>query len=108
MLGIVLRFILSAVVLWFVGLIVPGFYVAGFLGALAGAIVISILSAIIEGIFGKKVSPHRRGFTGFIVAAIVLYATQFIVPSIRISIVGALIASFVIGLIDAVVPTNLR
>jgi len=96
MLGIVLRFILSALVLLFVGFIVPGFYVAGFIGALIGAIVISILTAIIEGIFGKKVSPQRRGFTGFIVAAIVLYLTQFIVPSISVSIIGALIASFVI------------
>jgi len=40
---------------------------------------------------------------------VVIYLAQFIVPAqISASILGALIAAFVIGLIDAVVPTMIR
>lgn len=78
------------------------------MGALLAAVVIAILGYIAESLFGRNVSPQGRGLVGFLTAAVVIYLTQFIVPSVEVSILGALIASAVIGLIDAVVPTELR
>lgn len=41
-------FILNGIILWFVGYLVAGFAVAGFFSALLGAIVISILSIVLN------------------------------------------------------------
>ncbi|WP_026485592.1 phage holin family protein [Caldanaerobius polysaccharolyticus] len=109
MLGAIVRFIVSALVLLVISYILPGFKVAGFWGALIAAVVISVLGWVVESIFGDKISPQRRGIVGFIVAAVVIYASQFIVPgSISVSLLGALIASLIIGVVDAFVPTELR
>ena len=109
MLGLVVRFIVSALVLLIVSWLLPGISVAGFTGALLAAIVIAILGWGAEKLMGKKVSPQARGLIGFLTAAVVIYLTQFILPGLMsVSIFGALLASLVIGLIDAIVPTELR
>ncbi|SHJ94678.1 putative membrane protein [Anaerobranca californiensis DSM 14826] len=108
MVGLIVRFIVSALVLMLLGFFLPGFGAIGFTGALLAAVVIAVLGYIVERLFGKNVSPQNRGITGFIVSAVVIYMAQFIVPQLQVSIFGALLASFVIGLIDAVVPTELR
>ncbi|SHE31324.1 Uncharacterized membrane protein YvlD, DUF360 family [Caldanaerobius fijiensis DSM 17918] len=109
MLGAIVRFIVSALVLLVISYLLPGFRVAGFWGALIAAVVIAVLGWVVESIFGDKISPQRRGIVGFLVAAVVIYASQFIVPgAISVSIWGALIASLVIGIVDAFVPTELR
>ena len=63
---------------------------------------------LIEVILGRAVSPYARGIVGFLVSAVVIYATKFIVPGMTVSIAGALLAAFVIGLVDMFVPTTLR
>lgn len=108
MIGAVVRFVVSALVLLFVSFLVPGFKVGGFVGALIAAVVISVLGYIVESLFGREVSPQGRGLVGFFTAAGVIYLTQFIVASMEVSIIGALLASAVIGVIDAIVPTELR
>jgi putative membrane protein len=62
----------------------------------------------IEAILGERVSPQSRGIVGFIVAAIVIYVAQYLVPGMTVSILGALLASLVVGIIDAFVPTVIR
>lgn len=104
----IVRFIVSALVLMFVGFLVPGFGPIGFWNALIAAVVISVLGYIIEALVGKNVSPQGRGIIGFLTAAVVIYLTQYIVPALNVSILGALIASLVIGIIDIFVPTELR
>jgi len=109
MLGTIVRFIVSALVLLVIGFLIPGVSVAGFWGALITAIVIAVLGYIVEAILGDKVSPRSRGIVGFLTAAVVIYVAQFIVPNLfSVSLIGALIAAFIIGLIDAFVPTELR
>lgn len=108
MLGMIVRFIVSAIVLLFVGFLVPGFAVAGFWWALVAAIAIAIIGYLVEALFGKNISPQNRGIVGFLTAAVVIYLSQFIVPGITVTIFGALLASLVIGIIDAFVPTKLR
>ncbi|MGI6081402.1 MAG: phage holin family protein [Limnochordia bacterium] len=107
-LGAVVRFVVSALVLMLVGLIVPGFQIMGFGNALLAALVIAAVGWLIEATMGKRVSPYSRGVVGFLVSAVVIWATQFVVPSMEVGILGALLAAFVIGIIDLFVPTTVR
>ncbi|HHW45184.1 phage holin family protein [Desulfofundulus thermobenzoicus] len=108
--GLIVRFVVSALVLIVVSWLSPGFVLrGGFVGALIAAVVIAVLGYIAEALLGNRVSPQSRGLVGFITAAVVIYLAQFIIPGLlSVNILGALISAFVIGLIDAVVPTVLR
>lgn len=104
----VVRFIISALVLMLVGLVTPGFRTMGFMNALVAAAVIAALAYVVEILLGKNISPFGRGGIGFVISAIVIFVAQYIVPGMQVSIVGALIAAFLIGVIDSFVPTMLR
>jgi len=108
--GVIIRFVVSAIVLMIVSWVSPGFVVkGGFVGALIAAAVIALLGYLVELLLGERISPQSRGLVGFVVAAVVIYLAQFIIPGLlSVSLIGALIAAFVIGLIDAFVPTLLR
>lgn len=107
--GFIVRFIVSALVLMLVAAVLPGIRVAGLGGALVAAAVIAILGYIVEKLLGDRVSPQSRGLVGFVSGALVIYLAQYVVPaSIDVSIIGALLAAFVIGLVDAVIPTLIR
>ena len=103
-LGHVVRFIVSAIVLMVVGWIVPQFAVGGFWSALMLALIIALLGWAIESIFGKKVTPFGRGIVGFLVSALVIYVSQFIISDVRVTIIGSLLAALVIGIIDLFIP----
>lgn len=108
-LGSLVTLVVSAVVLLAAGALLPGFSVAGFWGALKAALVITILSFIIERLLGRRVSPRGRGLVAFLAGALVIYLAQYVLPgSVHATMFGALLASFVIGLVDAIVPTNIR
>ena len=107
--GFIVRFIISALVLLLVAAVLPGIRVNGFTGALIAAAVIAVLGFAAEKLLGDKVSPQSRGLVGFITAAAVIYLAKFIVPGyLDVSILGALLAAFVIGIVDAFVPTLIR
>ncbi|MFF2888937.1 phage holin family protein [Paenibacillus sp. NPDC057967] len=105
-LGHVVRFIVSALVLMVVGFIVPQFSVGGFWSAFFLALVIAALGWIIEGIFGKKVTPFGRGIVGFIASAAVIWIAQFIVGGVTVTWLGAILAALVIGIIDLFIPVS--
>ena len=107
-LGHIVRFIVSAIVLMVVSFITPGFRGLTFTTALLAAIAIAIIGYVLEMLFGKKISPYGRGGIGFLVSAAIFYFIQFIIPGMRVSIIGALIAAFIVGIIDAFVPTEVR
>lgn len=104
-LGHVVRFIVSAIVLMVVGFIVPQFSVGGFWSALFLALVIAALGWIIEGIFGKRVTPFGRGIVGFLASAAVIWIAQFIVGGVSVTWLGAILAALVIGIVDLFIPT---
>lgn len=103
----IVRFVVSALVLMFIGLIVPGFSTLSFWNALLAAVVIAGIGYLIEAAIGRNVSPFGRG-CGISGVCAVIYVTQFIVPALRVTVLGALIAAFIIGLIDMFIPTTLR
>jgi uncharacterized membrane protein YvlD (DUF360 family) len=106
--GAVVRFVVSAIVLMLLGYVVPGFSHLTFWSALLAALVIALVGYLIEALFGKSVSPYGRGIVGFLVAAAVIYVAQLVVPGMHVTIIGALIAAFVIGLVDLFIPTAVR
>ncbi|MGE5542636.1 MAG: phage holin family protein [Bacillota bacterium] len=108
MVRFLIRLVVSAIVLLVIQYLIPGFRVFGFLNALLAAVVIAVIGYIAETLLGKNISPQRRGIVGFVTAAVVIYLAQYFVPTMRVSIFGALLASLVIGLVDSVVPTELR
>lgn len=105
-LGHVGRFVVATLVLMVVGWIVPQFSIGGFWSALLLALVIALLGWIVEGIFGKKATPFGRGIVGFIVSALVIWIAQFVVSGVSVSILGAILAALVIGIIDLFLPVS--
>lgn len=105
-LGHVVRFIVAALVLMLVGYIVPQFSVGGFWSALFLALVIAAIGWIVEGIFGKRITPFGRGIVGFIASVVVIWLAQFIVGGVTATWLGAILAALVIGIIDLFIPVS--
>ncbi|NPV72051.1 MAG: phage holin family protein [Firmicutes bacterium] len=108
MVRFLIRLVVSAIVLLVVQWLIPGFRLFGLLNALLAAVVIAVLGYIAETLLGKRISPQSRGVVGFVTAAVVIYLAQYFVPTMRVSVFGALLASLIIGVIDSIVPTEIR
>lgn len=102
--GWVGRLVLTAVILAIASFFTPGFSITGMWSYLIAALVISILDYLVEAFMGVDASPFGRGIKGFFIAAIILYVTQFFVPAMSVSIMGAILAALAIGILDAVIP----
>lgn len=105
-LSTLLKFVINAVVLLAVSFLVPGFVVVGFWTAFLAAIVITLLDYLASAVFKMDASPFGRGLSGFIIAAVIIYITQFFVSGVAVSFLGAIIAALIIGLFDAIIPTD--
>ncbi|NMM62299.1 phage holin family protein [Clostridium sp. P21] len=98
------RFIAVAVILAITSFLTPGFTIIGMWSFLLAAVVISVIDYLVESFMGVDASPFGKGIKGFIIAAIIIYLAQFLVPNMRVSVVGSILAALVIGVIDAVFP----
>ena len=102
--SLVIRFIVTSVILAITSFLIPGFVITGLGSIVLAAIVISILDYGIEKLMGVDASPFGKGLKGFVIAAIILYIAQFIVPGMGVSIIGAIFAAIFIGILDAILP----
>ncbi|MEG1131994.1 MAG: phage holin family protein [Romboutsia sp.] len=100
------RFILVAIILVITSFVTPGFTINGMWSFLIAAIVISGLDFLVELLMGVDASPFGKGIKGFVIAAIIIYLAQFLVPNMGVTIIGALLASIVIGILDAIFPAR--
>ena len=100
------RFILVAVILMITSFVTPGFSINGIWSFLIAAVVISGLDYLVELLMGVDASPFGKGIKGFIIAAIIIYLAQFLVPNMGVTIIGAILAAIVIGILDAVFPAR--
>ena len=101
---ILIRVLVTAIVVGIAAFLTPGFSINNLWSLILAAVVIALLNYLIQKFTGVNASPFGRGITGFIVAAIILYATKFIVPGFNISVWGAIIGALVIGIIDVIIP----
>ena len=99
-----LRILITAIVVAIAAYFTPGFTIDGIWSLLLAAVVIGVLDYLVQRFTGIDASPFGRGIAGFLVAAIILYVTKFIVPGFGISLWGAIIGALVIGIIDAIMP----
>lgn len=102
--GWVGRLALTAVILGITSFFTPGFSIDGLWSFLLAALIISVIDYLVESFMGVDASPFGRGIKGFFIAAIILYLTQFFVPNMSVSIIGALLAALAIGILDAILP----
>ena len=101
---ILIRILVTAIVVGIAAFFTPGFSVNSLWSLILAAVVIALLDYLVQKFTGVNATPFGRGITGFIVAAIILYATKFIVPGFNISVWGAIIGALVIGIIDVIIP----
>ncbi|NLW23493.1 MAG: phage holin family protein [Tissierellia bacterium] len=101
---ILLRLLVTAIVVGIAAFLTPGFTIDNLWSLILAAVVIALADYLIQKFTGVNATPFGRGITGFIVAAIILYATRFIVPGFNITVWGAIIGALVIGIIDVIIP----
>jgi len=104
--GILIRFVIAAVVLMITSFLTPGFEGMGFGTAILAALVIAGLSYLLQSVFKLEATPFGRGITGFLLTALIIYLAQFVVPGMQINMIGALIAALIIGIVDALIPVE--
>ncbi|KMT21615.1 phage holin family protein [Clostridium cylindrosporum] len=102
--GWIIRLVLFAIVLGITSFLTPGFSIHGLWSFLLAALVISVLDHLAESLMGVDASPIGRGIKGFLIAAVILYLTQFLVPNMSVSLLGAILAAIVIGILDILLP----
>ena len=100
------RFILIAVILMITSFVTPGFSINGIWSFLIAAVVISALDYFVEMLMGVDASPFGKGIKGFVIAALIIYIAQFLVPNMGVTIIGAILAAIVIGILDAIFPAR--
>jgi putative membrane protein len=100
----IIRFVVAAVVLLLIGYFIPQFNIFGFWNAVLAAIIIAAIGWAAEYLFGDRISPYSRGLVGFITSAIVIWLSQFLVPGMETTFLGAIIAALIIGIVDLFVP----
>lgn len=49
-------------------------------------------------------TPFGRGIVGFLCSALVIWLAQFVVGHVEVTVIGALLAALVIGIIDLFIP----
>ena len=98
------RLVLITIILAITSFLTPGFTIYGLWSFVLAAVVITLLDGLVESIMGIDASPMGKGLKGFVIAAIIIYAAQFLVPGMSVSIIGAILAAIVIGILDAIFP----
>lgn len=100
------RLLVIAIILSIVSFLTPGFTINGLWSFLLAALVISVLDYIVEMFMKVDAAPFGKGFKGFIISAIIIYAAQFLVPNMDVSIIGAVLGALAIGILDAIFPVR--
>ena len=101
---IVGRLIAAAVVLAITAFFTPGFTINNFWSLAVAAIVLTLLDYLIVKFTGLHASPFGKGFVGFVLAAVVLYVTQYFVAGYSISWMAAIIGALIYGIVDYFLP----
>ena len=92
------RFIVAAIILGITAFFTPGFSINNIWSLAISALVLTVMDYLIIKFTGLHAMAFGKGFVGFMLAVITLYATQFFVAGYSISwmaaIVGALSTCF--------------
>lgn len=100
----IVRLIVGMIVLGITAALTPGFSISNIWALGVGAIVLAIMDYVAQKLFGLNASPFGRGLTGFILAAIIIYATQYFVSGFNVTIFGAILGALIYGIVDLIIP----
>lgn len=103
-----IRFLSSLSIFAITVFFTPNFNLSSFPILIISAVAIIILDYLMSIITGIHDMPLGRGLVGFTTAAIIIYLTQFIVDGYYISITSSLIAAAIYGVIDSMLPNNVK
>jgi len=100
------RLILVAIILGVTSFLTPGFSISGLWWYLIAAVIICLVDYFVETLMGVGASPFGKGIKGFFIAVVIIYFAQFIIPTMSVTIIGAILASLVIGVLAALLPVK--
>ena len=103
---IVSRLVTAAIVLAITAFFTPNFSINNIWSLAIAAVVLTVLDYLIIKFTGLHASPFGKGFVGFAISAIILYATQFFVAGYTISWMAAIIGALIYGVVDYFLPGN--
>lgn len=98
------RFIVAAIILGITAFFTPNFSISNIWALGLAAIVLTVMDYIIVKITGLQAIAFGKGFVGFILAVVTLYATQFFVAGYSISWFAAIIGALIYGVIAYIMP----
>ena len=101
---IVGRFIVAAIILGITAFFTPGFSINNIWSLAMSALVLTVMDYLIVKFTGLHAMAFGKGFVGFVLAVVVLYATQFFVSGYSISWMAAIIGALIYGVIDYIMP----
>ncbi len=101
---IVGRLIAAAVILGVTAFFTPGFTINNFWSLALAAVVLTVMDYLIVKFTGLQSMAFGKGFVGFVLAVVILYATQFFVAGYSISWMSAIIGALIYGVIDYILP----
>lgn len=98
------RFIVASIILGITAFFTPNFSISNIWALGLSAIVLTVMDYLIVKITGLNAIAFGKGFVGFVLAAITLYATQFFVAGYSISWFAAIIGALIYGVIAYIMP----
>ena len=101
---IVGRLVTAAIVLAITAFFTPGFEISNIWALAAAAVVLTVIDYLITKFTGLHASSFGKGFVGFVLAAVVLYVTQYFVAGYTISWIAAIVGALVYGVVDYFLP----
>ena len=101
---IVARLATAAIVLAITAFFTPGFRIDNIGALIVATIVLTAMDYLITKFTGLHASSFGKGFVGFVLAAIVLYVTQYFVAGYTISWIAAIIGALIYGVVDYFLP----
>lgn len=98
------RLVAAAIILGVTAFFTPGFTINNFWSLALAAIVLTVMDYLIVKFTGLQAMAFGKGFVGFVLAVVILYATQFFVAGYSISWMSAIIGALIYGVIDYILP----
>ena len=98
------RFIVAAIILGITAFFTPGFSINNIWALGIAAIVLTVMDYLIIKFTGLHAMAFGKGFVGFVLAVVALYATQYFVAGYTISWFAAIVGALIYGVIDYIMP----
>ena len=98
------RLAVSSIILAITAFFTPGFQINNIGALILAAVVLTAMDYLITKFTGLHASSFGKGFVGFVLSAVILYVTQYLVAGYTISWIAAIIGALIYGIVDYILP----